>query len=127
MLLTNKDDHAVPIISYHFFSTDTSLGVICSKKDLLSQITYLKRNFTILSLPKALNILENGNMPKKCVCITIDDGDETFFNIAWPIFKGFHVPIHVNLITGNLGKTISSYNTHRRLMNMKEISTLISS
>jgi hypothetical protein len=126
MLFTIGNEGAVPIINYHFFSADTSSGFVCSKKDLISQLTYLKQNYMLLSLPKAFDFLENGNMTGEGVCITIDDGDETFFKFAWPIFKDFDIPIHVNLVTGYLGKIIGC-DFPTRIMNMKEVNALINS
>jgi peptidoglycan/xylan/chitin deacetylase (PgdA/CDA1 family) len=117
----------VPIINYHFFSNETSSGFYCSKKDLISHVAYLKKNYTLLPLTKALEILEYGRTTDKCVCITIDDGEESLFKIAWPVFKDFDVPVQVNLITGGLGKTINSYDIPSRIMNLQEINQLCNS
>ncbi|MFA3790725.1 polysaccharide deacetylase family protein [Aliiglaciecola sp. SL4] len=49
------------------------------------QLTWLKQNFTLLSLKQAATLLEEGNLPKNAAVITFDDGYENNASVALPI------------------------------------------
>jgi len=56
------------------------------------QIKFLKKHFTILSLSKAMQLLEQKKLPPKSLIITFDDGYQDNYTIAAPILEKHHCP-----------------------------------
>lgn len=95
------------ILTYHFFSREKSTRITCSAEELTSQLSYLTRFCHVVPLLEGLEAIERGRKEaKRTVAITIDDCDQSLFQIAWPIFSRFKVPIFCNLITGYIGRRI---------------------
>lgn len=86
----------VPILCYHQFhmSDGKSGGMVVSKNEFEQQMSYLQtEGYTVVPLSDIRPFLEgNKSLPLKSVVITIDDGYESYFNVAYPILKkyGFH-------------------------------------
>ncbi len=63
-------------------------------------IKYKKAGFLFLSLDQLYNvIIDRSNITKPFVCFTMDDGYLDNFEIAYPIFKKYHIPFAVFVAT----------------------------
>lgn len=60
------------------------------KKKFCWQMELLHKYFNVLSLPDALNKMENHSLPARAVCITFDDGYADNYTNALPILKKFN-------------------------------------
>lgn len=53
--------------------------------DFKSQLAYLKRNYTIVSLPEVINALEGGELPERACLLTFDDGYLDHYQHVFPL------------------------------------------
>ena len=122
-----NNDFAV-IITYHFFDKSVSKGCTCSISDLDHHLTYLTKYCSIASISEILMRLETGHpLPPRTVCIMVDDGDESFYELGWPIFRKHRIPLHLNLTCGFMGKEDKSNPQHQIIDNDRILELLDSS
>jgi peptidoglycan/xylan/chitin deacetylase (PgdA/CDA1 family) len=111
--LTLKGYQTVPVLSYHNFSPDRSTTRMNVTKAVFEeQMKFLKENgYRVIPLNQLLDFLDfKGQIPKKAVVITIDDGWRSTYEIAFPILKKYGYPatlfVYTDLIVGS-NKTLS--------------------
>ena len=111
--LTLKGYQTVPVLSYHNFSPDRSTTRMTVAKAVFDeQMKFLKENgYRVIPLNQLLDFLDfKGQIPKKAVVITIDDGWRSTYEIAFPILKKYGYPatlfVYADLIVGS-NKTLS--------------------
>jgi len=80
-----------------------------SVRNFKDQITWLKKNFQILSLLQLVNQIKSHTLDSKSVCVTFDDGYADNFYNALPILKQFHIPATIFVTSGMIGKKIPFY------------------
>lgn len=68
------------------------------------QIYYLKENFDILPLYKAVQLLIEGKIKKTTVAITFDDGFQNNYDVAFPLLRELKIPVTIFLTTGLVDK-----------------------
>jgi hypothetical protein len=49
-------------------------------------------NCNVLPLGEGLSRLKSGSLPPRSVCLTVDDGDSSFYLRAWPLLREFRFP-----------------------------------
>jgi peptidoglycan/xylan/chitin deacetylase (PgdA/CDA1 family) len=70
------------------------------------QIAHLCRNYRIASLTQVGRCFKDGVAPgPRSVVVTVDDGYEDFYTVAYPIFRKYNVPALLFLTTGFLDRT----------------------
>ena len=52
-----------------------------------SQIRYLKKNFTIVSLANAVELMSNNAIEEHTIVITFDDGYQNNLDLAYPVLQ----------------------------------------
>jgi len=111
--LTLKGYQTVPVLSYHNFSPDRSTTRMTVAKAVFDeQMKFLKENgYRVIPFNQLLDFLDfKGQVPKKAVVITIDDGWRSTYEIAFPILKKYGYPatlfVYADLIVGS-NKTLS--------------------
>ena len=67
------------------------------------QMELLARCFNVLPLHDAVQLLRNGRLPPRAVCITFDDGYRSVHDLALPILKELGLPATVFVTTGYVG------------------------
>ncbi len=89
--LNAKGHQRIPVLSYHNFSKGRSRNkMTVSAKNFRAQLSYLKENnYHVISMSQFIEFLNFGQVPKKSVLITIDDGWKSSYEIAYPILKEF--------------------------------------
>lgn len=100
------------ILLYHGVSPKISQGIsnyrgkFIEPKNFNRQIKYLKKNYTILELDKAIELLKSNSLPLYSLIITFDDGYKNFYDYAYPILKQNQIPATVFLPTDFIDKKI---------------------
>jgi peptidoglycan/xylan/chitin deacetylase (PgdA/CDA1 family) len=101
----------VPILCYHQFTdkTEGRNSMILPRHKFEAQMEFLVQNgYQVLSLRDVRAFLKgNKALPDKSVAITIDDGYENFFSVAYPILKKYNFPstlfIYPDFVGGGQG------------------------
>lgn len=90
------------ILTYHSFCNGWPRGLFNSLpvSRFEKQVRFLKKNFNLVSLQKGIDNLRQGRYADKpYLAITIDDGFQDNFNLAWPILRHHDVPATIFLAT----------------------------
>ncbi|MCD4721610.1 MAG: polysaccharide deacetylase family protein [Desulfobacula sp.] len=96
---------SVPILCYHKFGTDRSSPLTIPSHVFNQQMKYLKDNgYRVISPKNLLDFLEyRGQIPKKSVLITMDDGYRSVYDVAWPILKKYEFTATIFVYTNYVG------------------------
>ena len=101
-----KNAESIPVLLYHFFHTHNNyedwVTVISLRIDKFeNQLKYLKDNDFMTLKMKDLEMYIKGKVQiqEKSVVITIDDGDQTVYDLAYPIIEKYGVNATVFAIT----------------------------
>ena len=92
----------IRILAYHRFANGHG-----SPGYFERQVCYLKKSFNIIDLQSCLEFLtgRRGKLTNS-VLITVDDGYQDFYNVAFPILRKYHVPATVFLTVDFIDKRI---------------------
>lgn len=72
-----------------------------SDKDLETAIqNKIKKGYKFISLDELADIYQGAPIKTKFVCITLDDGYENNYSVAYPIFKKYSCPFAIAIATG---------------------------
>ncbi len=94
----------VLILTYHRFSREPSADKI-SAAEFAAHLEYLNKHNRVLALSEVIeNLQDEKSLPPNTVVITIDDGYQDAFEIAFPILKRFNFPATVYAVTDFLDK-----------------------
>ncbi len=110
--LTHRGYQTVPVLSYHKFSLNKKNRMTVTKASFEEQMKLLKdRGYRVISMDQLFDFLDfKGQIPKKSVVITIDDGWRSAYDIAFPILIKYGFPatffVYTDLIVGSK-KTLS--------------------
>lgn len=99
-------NEGLPIIMYHFFY-DKSKGETAKDGNWLEvsvfedHLKYLtENNYYFPTWEQVADFVEGkGNLPKKSIVLTVDDGEDSFFDVALPIVKKYDVKVTEFLVT----------------------------
>lgn len=105
----------IPVLMYHHFAVrDMGFGdgITTMQSELEEQIRYFKeQGYTIISMEELDQILEKQEKEKdtdgdigldmkvKYLCITMDDGYYSNYDLAYPIFQKYNVPATIFVVT----------------------------
>ncbi|MBX7171390.1 MAG: polysaccharide deacetylase family protein [Pyrinomonadaceae bacterium] len=89
----------IPILMYHRFSPDNDFNAT-SAQTLTNHLEYLTKKYQIIPLSElAAKFKNNEPIAPNSAVITIDDGYDDAYSIAFPIFKKFNVPATLFVVT----------------------------
>jgi len=104
----------IPVLMYHHFAdydVESGDGMIATKDELEDHLKYFKsQGYEIITLEKLDSILRRVEynhslkglglgLGKKYLCITMDDGYCSNYELAYPLFKKYQTPAAVFAIT----------------------------
>ena len=94
----------VPILCYHRFGNAGGKMVVSAAK-FEAQLEWLARHrYRVIPLTQLPAFLEGrAALPKRSVVLTIDDGYESVYRIAWPLLRKYGVPATLFLYTDFIG------------------------
>jgi peptidoglycan/xylan/chitin deacetylase (PgdA/CDA1 family) len=87
------------VILFHHLVTDRTKGGSIPTAQFLRHVHFLKRHYKIASLPEALNMLKNGEVPASTVVLTFDDGYEENFLGLRAVAEAENIPITLFVCT----------------------------
>ena len=97
----------LPVLMYHFFYSEAAGesrkdGNYVEVEELRSHLQYMQDNgYHTLTMPEVLYYMQNrAQIPARSVAITIDDGDPTVYQYAFPVFRDYGMHATLFLITG---------------------------
>jgi len=95
----------VPILTYHAIG-DHQSPLFTSTAMFEAQLSSLAAaGYETISLPDVINWLNGeGEIPKRSVVLTFDDGYASICQTAWPMLKSFGFGATIFLVTGFTGK-----------------------
>lgn len=93
----------VPILCYHRFGRNNG-RLTLSPEAFREQMQFLKDNdYRVIPLSDLVGFLKGEKaLPKRSVVLTIDDGHQSIYKIAYPILKAFGYPATVFIYTDYL-------------------------
>lgn len=102
----------VPVLNYHQINNEDHNALTLSSKEFEAQIKYLQREgYTAISPDQLADYLQYGKaLPAKPVLITLDDGYEDNYRVAYPILQKYQFTATIFLITdfvGNYGRYLT--------------------
>ncbi|MGA1840929.1 MAG: polysaccharide deacetylase family protein [bacterium] len=103
--VTTKGFQVVPILSYHRFSEKCD-NLLCVPTHIFDkQMNYLKTNgYRGISLKELLDFVNYRHpLPRKSVVITVDDGYQSVYDIAYPILKKYGFTASLFIYTDFIG------------------------
>lgn len=104
----------IPVLMYHHFAErdmGTGNGVVTSTKELEEHLKYFKsQGYQVIPLEKLDSLLTKAeqdaeskgsglNLGEKYLCITMDDGYYSNYELAYPLFKKYKSPASVFAVT----------------------------
>lgn len=105
--IPREESRIVTILTYHNFSdipTDNDMTITTSAFE--KQLRGLKeKGYTAISMRDLINYAEYGNeLPEKPFLITIDDGYESNYLMAYEILKKLEMPAVISVVGWSVGK-----------------------
>ena len=89
----------VLILTYHRFSREAH-PFKTSAADFAAHLEYLDKHNRVMELSEAVRLLQNGKTPPpNATVITIDDGYNDAYEIAFPLLKKYRMPATVYVVT----------------------------
>ena len=104
--LTSEGFQIVPVLCYHQFSETAIDKMTVTRSAFEKQMRFLKdEGYRVISLDQLMDFIDfKGQLPRKAVVITIDDGWRSTYDIAYPILKEYGYPatlfVYTDLIMG---------------------------
>ena len=104
----------IPVLMYHHFADrnmESGNGMVTTKEELEDQLRYFKsQGYQIITLEKLDSLLRKVEydhrltgmglgLGQKYLCITMDDGYYSNYELAYPLFQQYGVPASVFVVT----------------------------
>lgn len=97
----DKEDAVfLPVIMYHSVYGDTPSEYIVTPEQLESDLQWLKSNgYSTVTAEQVINYTRNkGNLPEKCVMITLDDGFYNNLSVLLPLLEKYDMTAVVSVV-----------------------------
>jgi peptidoglycan/xylan/chitin deacetylase (PgdA/CDA1 family) len=94
----------VPILCYHRFGAGGGKMVV-SSANFAAQLDWLERNnYQVIRLSRLIDYLEGRQaLPRRSVVLTIDDGYESAYRLAFPLLRKYGMPSTLFVYTDFIG------------------------
>jgi peptidoglycan/xylan/chitin deacetylase (PgdA/CDA1 family) len=99
-LLRYQGQGGLRILMYHSFG-----GAPTHRSELERQCEYMRKHYHVVSLSEMADALREGRpFPTNSLAVTVDDGYQDFFTVAYPAFSKYGIPAMVFLVTDFLDR-----------------------
>lgn len=121
-VLANNIKNSAVVFMYHKFDVNKYPTTNIKSEQFISHLEeFNSKKYNIISLDYIIDtIINDGDLPKNAIGISVDDADKSFLNFAWPKFKEkeFPVTLFVNTsVISNNNKNYLNWDEIRFLMN----------
>jgi peptidoglycan/xylan/chitin deacetylase (PgdA/CDA1 family) len=88
----------------------------------LESILYycVKNNYQIVTIPQLLEMVQRGVNLNKVVAFTFDDGYQSVYKVAYPIFKKYHAPFTLLLYVKAIEEKVPGYLTWKQIKELQK-------
>ena len=113
----------IAILGYHGFAKDkaSSSYFVIDINEFEEQLKYLKKhNYRTLTLDEFYDYKQNNKkFPHKCVLITMDDGYQSNYDLAFPLLKKYNMNATVFCVGSNIENNSNGYMNLQTLEKLK--------
>ncbi len=97
--------HIITIMYHRIDAVNTNPWGICvSPERFEEQVSFLKKNFTVITTKEVINEVKTGSIIKNSICLTFDDGYADNYNNAKPILQKYNCPATFFIPTAFINK-----------------------
>ena len=103
----------ISVFMYHRFGEDKYPSTNVTENQFLSHIDYvLKNEIKILGLEEIIkNLDKNEKFNEKAIAFSVDDAYNSFYRVAWPLFRDNNIPVTLFISTDIIDKKTKGYMT----------------
>ncbi len=103
----------VSVFMYHRFGEDKYPSTNVTKEQFYSHIEHIVSNkIKVIELDELIEVLDsNGKFHDKAVAFSVDDAYESFYKVAWPVFRDNAIPVTLFVSTEIIDKKTRGYMT----------------
>tara|TARA_B100000886_G_C20394984_1_gene479933 strand:+ start:529 stop:1560 length:1032 start_codon:yes stop_codon:yes gene_type:complete len=114
--------NSATVFMYHKFGVSKYPSTSVTIKQINDHIyEFVKEKYNILSLDLIVDtIINDGDLPKNTIGISIDDADKSFIEVGWPLFKKNNIPVTLFVTTGTIANNNKSYLNWDQIRKLKE-------
>ncbi len=95
----------IPMLCYHTISPTPQAEYTVSTEAFMIQMNYLaKEGYQGLSVAQLVEGIKKKSLPEKGVVISIDDGDQSAYFVAWPVMKQAKLPCSLYVYTSRIDR-----------------------
>ncbi len=118
----NNIKNSAVVFMYHKFDVAKYPSTNIKKEQFQSHIEeFTKSKYNILPLNYIVDtIINDGELPKNTIGVSVDDADESFINIAWPIFKENKIPVTLFVNTSTIVENNKNYLSWDQIRQLKK-------
>ncbi len=122
----NEVKNSATVFMYHKFGVSKYPSTSVTVDQFNSHIEELtKEKYTIKSLDFIIDtILNDGDLPKNTIGISVDDADKSFLEVGWPLFKKNNIPVTLFVTTGTISNN-TKYINWDQIRKLKEEGVVI--
>ena len=122
----NEVKNSATVFMYHKFGVSKYPSTSVTIDQLNSHIEELtKEKYIIKSLDFIIDtILNDGDLPKNTIGISVDDADKSFLEVGWPLFKKNNIPVTLFVTTGTISNN-EKYINWDQIRKLKEEGVVI--
>lgn len=116
-----RAEESAAVVMYHRFGESDYPATNITLEQFDSHLQAIKEgDYTVLSLPDLVERLKKGEkLPDKALAITIDDGYESIYKVAYPRFKKAGIPFSIFISTDAIDR---GYSGHLNWEQVREMS-----
>ena len=113
--------NSATVFMYHKFGVSKYPSTSVTIEQFESHLKeFIKEKYNILDLEFIIDtIINDGDLPKNTIGISIDDADKSFFETGWPLFKKYSIPVTLFVTTGTIANNNKSYLNWNQIRKLK--------
>ena len=110
------------VFMYHKFGIDKYPTTSVTLDQFNAHIDeFIKEKYSIKSLEFIIDtIINDGDLPKNTIGISIDDADRSFYEVGWPKFKKNNIPVTLFVNTSTIHKNNKNYLNWNQIRELKK-------